>query len=144
MIDYSMPIALRWADFDPNFHLRHTAYYDFGATARLAFIQRGGLSYEQMQALHIGLILFREEAVFRREVLPGDELTINVRVTKLRSDASRFSLRHEIIRADRVVCAIISVDCAWIDTKIRKLAIPPPEVKAVFENLPKSEDFESV
>lgn len=142
MNDFSMPIALRWADFDPNFHLRHTAYYDFGATARLTFIQQGGLSYEQMQALHIGPVLFREEAVFRREVLPGDELSIHVRVTKLRADASRFSLRHEIVRADGVVCAVISVDCAWIDTKIRKLAIPPDEVKVLFENLPRSDDFE--
>src|SRR5690349_4581498 len=89
-------IALRWSDFDANMHLRHSAYYDFGATSRLDFFTAQGLSYETMRALHIGPVLFREEALFKREVRPGDQLFINILVTKLRADYSRFSLRHEI------------------------------------------------
>jgi acyl-CoA thioester hydrolase len=136
------PIALRWSDFDANMHLRHSAYYDFGATARLDFFNEQGLSYDMMQQEYIGLILFREEAIFKREVRPGDKLTINILVTKLRPDYSRFSFRHEIVREDGTVCAIMHVDVAWIDTQRRKLTVPPESVIRSLENAPKSDDFE--
>lgn len=142
MSETLLSLPLRWADFDPNFHLRHSVYYDFGATARLEYLKKYGLDYDRMLAEHIGLVLFREEAVFRKEVLPGDRIFINFVVTKMRRDFSRFSFRHEITREDGTLCAVIHVDCAWIDTQMRKLTIPPALVADVFETLPKSEDFE--
>jgi acyl-CoA thioester hydrolase len=94
---------------------------------------------------HIGPILFREEALFRKEVRPDDELFITVAVTKLRRDASRFSFRHELIRArDNAVCAIMNIDGAWIDTQLRKLTAPPASVLELMENAPRAEDFEWV
>ena len=116
-------MPLRWADFDANFHLRHSVYYDFGATARLEFLTRCGLTYDLMQAEHFGPVLFREEAIFRREVRPGDTVYINLLVTKIRRDYSRYSFRHEITQADGSLCAVMNVDCAWIDTKMRKLVV---------------------
>ena len=136
------PVLLRWSDFDANMHLRHSAYYDFGATARLDFLAEQGLSYERMQQEHIGPVLFREEAVFRREVRPGEKLYINLLVTRLRQDFSRFSFRHEITKEDGTLCAVINVDGAWIDTEKRKLTVPPEVVYVSLEGIPKSEDFE--
>ena len=98
MSETLLSLPLRWADFDPNFHLRHSVYYDFGATARLEYLKKYGLDYDRMQAEHFGPVLFREEAVFRREVRPGDRIFINLVVTKMRRDFSRFSFRHEITR----------------------------------------------
>jgi len=137
-----MNISLRWSDFDANMHLRHSAYYDFGATARLDFFNVQGLTYELMQELHIGPILFREEALFKREVRLGDKLFINILVSKLRRDYSRFSFRHEITRDDGTLCAIITVDGAWLDTTLRKLTLPPESVVKSMEDALKSEDFE--
>lgn len=136
------PIVLRWSDFDANMHLRHSAYYDFGATSRLDFFNEQGLTYELMLREHIGPILFREEAIFKREVRPGDKLFIDIQVTKLRSDYSRFSFRHQIIREDGTLCAVMHVDGAWIDTERRKLTVPPESVVKTLENAPKSADFE--
>ena len=142
---FKIPVSLRWADFDPNFHLRHSVYYDFAATARVEFLTAHGLSTRLMIERHFGPILFREEALFRKEVRPGDELYITVAVTKLRRDASRFSFRHELVRAsDDVVCAIMNIDGAWIDTVQRKLTVPPQEVFELMENAPRAEDFEWV
>ena len=59
---------------DPNFHLRHSVYYDFAATARVEFLSAHGLSTHLMLEQHVGPILFREEAIFRKEVRPGDQL----------------------------------------------------------------------
>lgn len=135
-------ISLRWSDFDANMHLRHSAYYDFGATSRLDFFNAQGLTYELMQESQIGPILFREEALFRREVRLGDKLFINIMVSKLRPDYSRFSFRHEITRDDGTICAILNVDGAWLDTKLRKLTLPPEIVAKSIERATRTEDFE--
>lgn len=142
--EFKIPVSLRWADFDPNFHLRHSVYYDFGATARVEFLTAYGISMKLMIEEHFGPILFREEAVFLREVRPGDSLFVNVSITKMRRDSSRFSFRHELIRTDGTVCAVMNVDGAWIDTQRRKLAAPPPFVAEAMRKAPKSDDFEWV
>lgn len=144
MSEFKIPVSLRWADLDPNFHLRHSVYYDFGATARIEFLATLGITTKLMAEHHFGPILFREEAVFRREVRPGDELFINVLVTKLRRDGSRFSFRHELTRADGTLCAVMNVDGAWIDTQRRKLTAPPPMVAEAMEHAQRSDDFEWV
>ena len=142
MSAFQRPVTLRWADLDPNYHVRHSVYYDWGATVRLEFMAEYGLTYAVMQEQHFGPILFREEAIFRREVRPGDVMAMNVLVTKLRRDYSRFSFRHELTRADGTLCAILNVDGAWIDTQIRKLTVPPAIVGRMVEEGPKAEDFE--
>lgn len=144
MNEFRIPVALRWADLDPNFHLRHSVYYDFGATARVEFLTALGISLNLMQEHHFGPILFREEAIFRREVRQGDSLYISVWITKMRRDASRFSFRHDLTRADGTLCAAMHVDGAWIDTQLRKLAAPPPVVAGMMAGGPKSDDFEWV
>lgn len=142
MPEFKRPIALRWADLDPNWHLRHSVYYDFAATTRMDFLIDSGLTLSLMEQMHFGPILFREEAVFRREVRFGDSLFINLLVTKLRHDFSRFSFRHELSRADGVICATMNVDGAWLDTRLRKLTVPPSIAAEMMENAPKSADFQ--
>ena len=109
---------------------------------RVEFLAAHGISTKLMIEQHFGPILFREEAIFRKEVRPGENLFINVLVTKLRRDSSRFSFRHELTRADGTLCAVMNVDGAWLDTQLRKLTAPPPFVAEAMENAAKSEDFE--
>jgi acyl-CoA thioester hydrolase len=49
---------------------------------------------------------------------------------------------HEVWKNNDVLSAFITVDGAWIDTKIRKLAVPPAMIQSVFEVIPKTENFE--
>ena len=142
MEQYSKAIAIRWSDLDPNFHLRHSVYYDYGAYCRVCFLEEFGMTNAMMQSLQIGPILFREEAVFRKEIRLGDKLDINLQVIKARSDFSRWSIRHELKKNDGVVAAVITVDGAWFSTAARKLVTPPLEVNSVFEQMPKSPDFQ--
>ncbi|HMH33921.1 MAG TPA: thioesterase family protein [Puia sp.] len=141
MQSFIKPVEIRWSDLDPNFHLRHSVYYDYGAYCRICFFEDHGLSTAKMQEIHFGPILFREEAVFRKEIRMGDVLTIDLQVTKSRKDYSRWSIRHQLMKNGDILSAVISVDGAWINTELRKLATPPPELTAVFEIMPKSEDF---
>jgi acyl-CoA thioester hydrolase len=141
MDSYSKQIEVRWADLDPNYHLRHSVYYDYGAYCRICFLEENGLSNAKMQQLQFGPILFREEAVFRREIRLGDRLRIDLQVLKSRRDYSRWSIQHQLFKNEEVLAAVLTVDGAWIDTNIRKLATPPEEVAAVFELMPKAESF---
>ena len=135
-------MPLRWADFDANFHLRHSVYYDLGASLRVQFLQDCGLSMAVMQEHHLGFVLLREEAVFRRELRMGDAVTINLRISKLRRDYSRFSFRHGILKQDGTLAATLNIDGAWIDTKIRKLAVPPAFIADMIKFTAFTEDFE--
>ncbi|MCZ2459036.1 MAG: acyl-CoA thioesterase [Chitinophagales bacterium] len=135
-------VQIRWSDLDPNFHLRHSVYYDWGAFCRVEFLTKYDLTAEVMTALHIGPILFREECVFRKEIRMNDQITIGLELTKARRSYSRWSIQHQILKGDGTVAAILSVDGAWMDTVKRKLITPPQEVFHVFSNMPLSENFQ--
>lgn len=133
-------IDIRWADLDPNFHVLHSKYYDFGAYCRMDFMERHGLTMAFMQQNNIGPIIFREECVFRKEVRFGDDVMIDLETVTARKDFSRWSLRHHIT-ANGSLAAIINLDGAWLDTVKRKLALPSPEIIAIFDQIPKPEGF---
>jgi acyl-CoA thioester hydrolase len=141
---YVKPIQLRWADLDPNFHLRHSVYYDYGAFCRIAFLEEHGMSAEYMTKHNFGPILFREECIFRKEIRMGDIVSIDLQLLKAREDQSRWSIQHRILKSDEILAAVITIDGAWIDTLQRKLTAPPAEAKHVFDKMPRAEQFEWV
>jgi len=141
MEDFKSRIQIRWSDLDPNVHLRHSVYYDWGAMARIEFFYKHGLTAQKMHSLNIGPILFREECVFKKEIHYGNDVYLTLRTTKARRDYSRWTIVHDIIKNDGVVAATLTVDGAWLNIVERKLAEVPPEVMTVLEKAPKSEDF---
>jgi acyl-CoA thioester hydrolase len=142
MNEFKIDIQLRWSDIDPNLHLRHSVYYDWGALCRIDFLTRFNLTAHKMHQLHIGPILFREECVFRKEIRSGDKITIDLKLIKSRKNFSRWSIQHTVRKNEDIVCAIITVDGAWINTSERKLATPPAEVENTFSEMPRDENFQ--
>jgi acyl-CoA thioester hydrolase len=142
MTEFSRKIQVRWSDLDPNFHVRHSIYYDWGAFVRIEFLNEHGLNYQVMQELKFGPILFREECVFRREVLSGDEIIMNLQLLRSKKDFSRWSIQHQLTKSDGTLCAVLTVDGAWMDVVRRKLSSPPEKVHEVFAEMPKSQPFE--
>ncbi len=138
------PVHIRWSDLDPNFHLRHSVYYDFAVQARIDILRSIGITLQLMQEKNFGPILFREECVFRREIHLTDEIVIHTRVQKSRQDFSRWTFRHEFIRADGTFCAAVTVDGAWMDTKLRKLTAITEITTEMVADIPRTEDFEWV
>lgn len=139
---FTKEISIRWSDLDPNFHMRHSAYYDFGAQHRIEILEEQGLTMRIMQQQHFGPVLFREECVFRKEIHLGDVITIITKIGKMKDDASRWTIVHELKNQLGELCAVISVDGAWMDTKLRKLAHPTPEIaREVMDAFPKTDDF---
>lgn len=139
---FKQKIQIRWADIDANRHLRHSVYYDYGASMRMNALTAEGLSMKKLEEMMIGPVLFREEAIFKREIHFEDEITIDVQVVRAREDFARWSLRHNFVKGDGTLAAIINIDGAWIDLSRRKLVIPGEFISDVFGKFPKAEDFE--
>jgi acyl-CoA thioester hydrolase len=139
---FKQTVQIRWADIDANRHLRHSVYYDYGASMRMTALSSQGLTMEKLEKLMMGPILFREEAIFKREIRFGDDITIDVELLKSRDDFARWSLRHHFTKTDGTLAAIINIDGAWIDLVKRKLAVPDPFIVHIFEKFPKAADFE--
>lgn len=130
-----------WSMVDANMHLRHSAYSDFAAQARVELLVKMGFTAEKMQELKLGPILFREEIIYMREVRPNDIVKVTCLLSRTRKDGSRWSFSQEIFRSDGIKAAQINVQGAWMDTQKRKLSALPKEWAATFENLPKTSDF---
>jgi acyl-CoA thioester hydrolase len=144
MATFSKQLSFRWSDLDPNFHMRHSAYYDFGAQHRIEILEELGLTLRVMKTEHFGPVLFREECVFRKEINLSDTIVMQTKIAKMKPDASRWSIVHELYR-DEVLCATITVDGAWMDTKLRKLAQPTPQIVVdALNSFPKTSDFISL
>jgi acyl-CoA thioester hydrolase len=141
MDQFVYPVQVRWADIDANFHLRHSVYYDWGASCRLTFLYQHGLTSELMQQLHFGPVIFREECIFRREIRLGDPVFLSLEIISAKKDYSRWSIQHTIMKNPDSVSAILTVDGAWLDTAKRKLAVPPAEAVKVFSEMPLSSSF---
>ena len=131
-----------WSMVDANMHLRHSAYADFAAQARLEIILSLGFTAEKLKELKLGPILFREELIYMREVQPNDIIKVTCELTKARKDGSRWSFEQKLFRGDGIQAALINVDGAWIDTEKRRLTALPPEWALKFMDIPKSEHFQ--
>ncbi len=139
---YSIPVQLRWSDLDPNFHIRHSVYYDWGAMCRIKFLDSHGLTPAFMSQHNFGPIILREECVFRKEIKYGDELLITLKLIKGKRDYSRWTITHEIKKNDNILCSLITIDGAWINSIERKLFKPSAKVEEVFSQMPIDENFQ--
>lgn len=141
MQEYKKSVEMRWADVDANQHVTHSKYYELGAHCRMSFLYEHGITPELLKKELFGPILFREECTFRRELVAGEIVTVNFALTKARKDGSRFSVYHEIKKADGTLAAVIHADLVWMDLMKRKLTVPPAIVAAMIEDSPKHEGF---
>jgi acyl-CoA thioester hydrolase len=140
MNSFSFDAPIRWADIDFNGHLLHSRYYDLAVAARMKFLQDFGITTNSFMEFKMGPILFREEAIFRREIRLEDKVTITVKLIKASQDYSRWSVRHEFFK-ENTLAATVHVDGAWLDFTTRKLGKANEVITRVFSEFPKSEDF---
>jgi acyl-CoA thioester hydrolase len=140
----SQNIQIRWADIDANRHLRHSVYYDFAAAMRMNVLSERGLTSKKLEEFMIGPVLFREEAIFKREILLEDKITLNLELVRTTPDFGRWSLRNSFFKGDGSLATILNVDGAWMNLNKRKLTAPNEFIQNIFENFPKSQDFQFV
>lgn len=111
------------------------------AMVRNGYLEENGLTLNVLKEQHFGPVIFREECVFRKEIMAHDEISIRIEVIKLRKDFSRWSIRNLFLKEDGTLAAILTVEGAWMDTRERKLTAPPSVGADTIANMPKAEDF---
>lgn len=141
---FEVEFKTKWSDFDPNRHMRHTAYNDYAAEVRVRFFQEHGLSINEFAKLKIGPILFKEETSFFKEIHIGENINVHMELEGVSKGIERWRFNHQIYNKDGVLSAEIKVYGAWIDLYKRKLTVPPPEFVKIFEDLPKTENFKEI
>ena len=133
--------SVRWSDLDANRHVRNTIFSDFATHTRFRLLEAHGFSQARFETLRFGPVMFREEIRYRRELVFGQEVTVNVLCAGLSTDGSQWRVLQEVIRADGKLAAALTIDGAWIHLDSRRLIAPPPDLFGVLERLPRSSDF---
>jgi acyl-CoA thioester hydrolase len=144
MNPYFFETTVIWAQIDANQHMRHSAYADVAAHARVQMLDSIGLDSKAFFIHKLGPILFREEILYKREVHISEKIKVNCELTKSTPNGKKWSMRHEILKENGKLAAEIQVDGSWIDMKERKIVGLPEKLLAAFNQIPRSEDFEEI
>jgi acyl-CoA thioester hydrolase len=143
-MSFSVGFTSRWADFDPNNHMRHSAYTDYAAEARVRMFNEYGLNLIEFNRLNIGPILFREETIFRREIRLSEDISVEVFLKGISENGERFKFSHKIFKTEGSLAAEVEIYGAWLDLKTRKLTKPPKIVLEALKDIERTEDFENI
>jgi acyl-CoA thioester hydrolase len=136
--------AVRWSDLDANRHVRNTIFSELATHTRFRLLEAHGFSQAQFESLRFGPVMVREEIRYRRELVFGEEVTVNVRFAGLSGDGSQWRVQQEVRRADGKQAAVLRIDGAWIHLDSRKLVAPPPALLDLLQALPRTRDFEAL
>ena len=143
-MNFEVVFKTKWSDFDPNRHMRHTAYNDYAAEVRVRYFQEHGLSINEFAKLNIGPILFKEETSFYKEIHIGENITVKMELEGASKGVERWRFNHQILNEKGELSAEIKVYGAWIDLLKRKLTSPPQKFVDMFDDLPKTPNFKEI
>jgi acyl-CoA thioester hydrolase len=139
---YSLPYEVRWTDIDANRHVRYSAYIDAAAELRYRFFTEHNLPPEAFNQLGAGPVYTSLTANFFREVFLGETLTITYLLTGLSSQGVRWKVQHDFLKANGKKAVTVALEGTILDLTTRQPTVPTPEIMAVFQQVPRSKDFE--
>lgn len=135
---------VRWTDLDGNRHVRNTAFSEYATHTRFRLLASHGFDQAQLETLRFGPVMMREEIRYRREVLFGDALVVNVRCAGLSPDSSQWRVHQDVLRSDGREAAVLTIQGGWIDLDQRNLIVPPAGLAAVLQALPRTRDYQDL
>ena len=143
-MSFKVTFSTKWSDFDPNRHMRHTAYNEYAAEVRIRYFAEHHFSIEEFTKHNIGPVLFTEETSFRKEIHIGEDISVNIKLSGLSENNERWKIVHEVFNEAGQLSAVIKVYGAWIDLTKRKLTFLPKEAQNLFLHAERTNDFERI
>lgn len=131
-----------WADLDSNAHMKNTAYLDKAVDVRMMFFEERGFSAREFARLRLGPVVMRDEVDYYRELRLLDAIRGTLALAGMSDDATRFRLENEFFREDGTLAARVTSTGGWLDLNARRLVVPPPQLLAIMNSLPRSGAFE--
>ena len=126
---------VRWADLDPNGHLRHSAYGDYATHVRLSILAEHGYSLERFKEERFGAVIFREECVFKREIVLGERVYVDFRVGEMSPCGRKWTVRHHVVKENGKLAAQLTLDGCWFNLDKRRLMRPPQALYDVMRDV---------
>lgn len=142
MDTFSKTYEVRWADMDPNRHMRHSVYLDYATQTRVAFFSEYDLPMDEIAKMGLSPIMFREEIKYLKEVNSMERVTVYCKLNWMYKDSSRWSFFHRMFKSDNTPVAELIVDGAWLDLDTRELATPSDKVIGIMKQFPLTDNFE--
>lgn len=138
---FTEQFSVRWTDLDANRHMRNTVFSEYATHTRFRMLASHGFTQERFEALNFGPVMSREEIRYRREVLFGDTVTVDMLMAGLAPDGSQWKVRQEVARSDGKQAAVLDIEGAWIHLETRQLVTPPQKLLKALQALPKTDDY---
>jgi acyl-CoA thioester hydrolase len=138
---YAKTFPVRWADADPNWHMTHSAYFEYAAHVRMSFLTENGYPPAKFIELGFGPVLLREEIKYHREIVMQEEITVNLKLASVKKDGRRWTMQHTFVKANNRVAAELTVDGGWLDFKARRLVTPPQALFDLMDLMSKTDGF---
>ncbi len=126
MKNFSSEHRVRWDNLDANGHMRNSAYLDLSVQARFDFFAAGGFTPAEFARHGVGPVVLSETLTYKQECFLLETLRIEVRITQIKEDGSRFSLVTDIYKSGGELAATVSVDAAVFHLSRRRIG-PAPE-----------------
>jgi len=132
---FSKQFEVRWADVDPNMHLRQTAFVDYTDQVRVAYFADKGFSFLKFRKLKIGPVVFKVTANYKKEIHLSEIISINCKLDFISEDFRKWKISHDIFNQKGELSCTVELDGAWLDLEKRKLTIPPSEIVLAMEQM---------
>jgi len=97
LIMYAMEMDVRWGDCDPGGIAYNAKYFDWFSDGRIKLFKKIGLPYHQtFHKQGIEVVVVEANCRYKHSLLPEEEITLEVYLTKL--TRSRLEFKYRIIK----------------------------------------------
>ena len=131
-----------WSHLDPNVQMRNTALVDLAGNVRMAYLAAAGFSIESFARMLFGPVIHQEELEYIRRLRLPARIRVTLQLAGLSEDGSRFRLRNEFWSENGALVARLTSVGGWIELRLRRLLVPPPDLVAALRALDRTPDFE--
>lgn len=141
---FEKKFQIGWRDVDPNGHVANMVYLEYAVDTRIAFFASQGFPPINFVKYGFGPVIKSDFTEYYREVMMLDEIRVTMEDGGHSEDLSRFRIVNTIYRADGEMAARVTTIGGWLNLRERKLMEPPEEIKAAWNSLTRTEDFEEL
>ncbi len=122
---------VRWSDIDANRHLANSAYVEYCAQTRIAFMTQHKMGLAELNRWGIGPVILHERYSFFKEIYMGQSVIVSLEINAFSEDASIYRFLHKFYLPDGTHCATAEATGVWIDMMLRKSTTPPEDILEV-------------
>jgi acyl-CoA thioesterase FadM len=95
------------------------------------YFAHDGFTVERFAAEKFGLVVVRDELVYRKELRLLEEFTVDFQLAGLSADGVQFRVRNTFRNTADDVAATVTSEGVWFDLERRQPRLPPPDLDRV-------------